>query len=213
MHLGGHSVALASWALPVSFTEIRVELSRAEPKAIDVPGPKSSQCIEEAKFKGQSYKPFTWSVLGSISCLPSRVSPKSRPRNKDLRSGSLFRRCCWKHCEESEAGKGRKPKMRVLLRIQIAKANSGPVPWKCPGRQNRIWPGLFHQKSKEAHCFLQSLSTRGCRLLLRHQHSDQGRSLGCLPQNSTSGTGMVGVMGLQAQHQQCLLQRPCQDAS
>lgn len=79
MHLGGYGVALASWARPAPLTEIPNREELFEPKAIDMPGPKSSQWVEEAKFKGHSYKPLRWSVLGSTSCLPSRVSPKSRP--------------------------------------------------------------------------------------------------------------------------------------
>lgn len=81
MHLGGYSEALASGPHPAPLTEIpiRLELWRAEPKARDMPGPKSSPWVEEAKFKGHSYKSLRWSVLGSTSCLSSRVSPKSRP--------------------------------------------------------------------------------------------------------------------------------------
>lgn len=59
MHVGGYGVALASRAGPVPLTEIpiRVELSRAERKARDMPGPKSSQWVEGQSSRSQLQAP------------------------------------------------------------------------------------------------------------------------------------------------------------
>lgn len=63
-------LGLAEHSIPLTEILIRVELSRAEPKAMGMPCPKSksSQWVGEAEFKGQHPKSIKWTMV-ELGCV------------------------------------------------------------------------------------------------------------------------------------------------